>query len=847
MKKNGMPKDEIVFPLGGIGSGSIGITAKGVLCDWEIFGRPNKGSYNKFSHFALTAETGGKRYVRALVGDCDREFVGRLENNFGHGAVQSTMSGLPHFKRVGFKGKFPFAELKFSDDEFPSEPVLTAFNPFIPLDEDDSSLPAAMFELKLKGFGDAPVTYTAALSVTNPFLESRNALVRGDGYEGVSLHNAAVTDPDAVGYGDLTVATVDDVGAGAQEYWHRGKWFEGIITFWNELRNGKFPDRHYDGPREKKSGMDACTVYRTVTLAPNEERTVRFVITWSIPNAYNYWSPVRDENGRDVTWKNHYATRFADSRATAAYCFGKWDKLEGGSRRFTRELYSATLDHAMIDAAASNLSVLKSSAMMRLQNGELYGFEGTSAHSGSCEGSCQHVWNYAYSTCFLFPRLERSMRDVELEHALYESGMTDFRVKLPLGRREPGLACVDGQMGTVVKIYREWKLSGDDAWLKKCWPSVKKMIAYAWSEENPHAWDRDKDGYLEGRCHNTLDVEMFGPCGWLEGFYLAALKSGAEMAAYLGDAEAENEYRALFSAGYERTKRELFNGEYFDHKVDLDDRSVLEKYDADPYVYWHPDVNELKYQIGEGCEIDQVAAQWHADLVGLGEIFDPDQKNKALGSIMKYNFRQSFRDFDNPWRIYALQDEAGTIVCSYPEGKRRPYTSAPYSDECWTGTEYQFAGSLIAAGRWDDAVRIVRAVRDRYDGVKRNPYSEIECGSNYARSMASYALIPLAAGYKFDLPHKTLGFDPRAPYSRFRAPWGVDGAWGSVAIDKKNGTVKLSVIAGAVTLSALELPFAKRVTSVTVDGKKTEFSARGGVVRFPESAVKKSVLVRYTD
>ena len=54
----GAKTNQISFPLGGIGSGSIGLAGNGRLLDWEIFNRPNKGSVNGFSHFAIKAESG---------------------------------------------------------------------------------------------------------------------------------------------------------------------------------------------------------------------------------------------------------------------------------------------------------------------------------------------------------------------------------------------------------------------------------------------------------------------------------------------------------------------------------------------------------------------------------------------------------------------------------------------------------------------------------------------------------------------------------------------------------------------------------------------------------------------
>ena len=134
----------ISFPLGGIGTGSIGLAGNGELIDWEIFNRPNKNTRNGYSHFAIKAVGKGPSAVRVLHGDTAENRMG--SHRFGYGPRSDSMAGFPHFRNVRFDGTFPVAQLCFSDEDFPAVVRLNAFNPFIPHNEFDSSLPAAFFD-----------------------------------------------------------------------------------------------------------------------------------------------------------------------------------------------------------------------------------------------------------------------------------------------------------------------------------------------------------------------------------------------------------------------------------------------------------------------------------------------------------------------------------------------------------------------------------------------------------------------------------------------------------------------------------------------------------------------------
>ena len=835
MKYTNQYTKEISFPLGGIGTGSIGLGGDGRLIDWEILNRPSKGSVNGRSHFAIRAIQNDKITAAVLNGDMQKEIIGQYNkhawswNTYGSGANNEKMCGFPHFKDVEFNGEFPIASVDFKDDQFPAKVNLTAFNPFIPGDSKNSSLPAAFFDVAIENTTSEDTTYQLALTVKNPFRKCRNKADTKNGCKMLSFLTGGGS-KDEIGYGDMTIATDCDITY-TQSYWYRGAWLDGVVSFWNEFSTeNPLKERIYD----TEGSGDEGTLVAEITLRPKEKKNIKFVLSWNIPNNYNYWDECKNEDGTHKIWKNYYATVFEDSRETATYALENWEDLYGRTLQFKNALHGTTMPQAVIDAASANLSVLKSPTVLRLEDGSFYGWEGVAEQMGLCEGTCQHVWNYAYAMCFLFPDLERSIRDTEFKYSTNEAGRMQFRTRLPIGREMfDGRACVDGQMGSVIKCYREWKISGDNDWLRANWENIKKVLEYAWSEHNEDCWDRNKDGVLEGRQHHTLDMELFGPSSWLEGMYLAALKAAAEMARFLGDTEKAQEYSALFEKGYQWTKDNLFNGKYFIQKVDITDKETVDRFNAAD-SYWNDEVGQIKYQIAEGSSIDQMLAQWHADILGLGEIFDRAQISSALTQMLKHNFKPSVRYFANPWRVFSINDDAGTIICDYPDDVEMPKIPLSYSQETMTGFEYAFAGLLCSQGKLEDGFKVVKAVRDRFDGESRNPWNEFECGSNYARSMASFALIPILSGFAFDMPHHHIGFSPYRT-DDFSSIWSLGSAWG--VFEVKNGRVTLRVYEGEITLKSLGLGFCDRISNVKIDGKNVAFTFENGILCFEKTSI----------
>lgn len=835
--------NEIIFPLGGIGTGSIGLCGNGAIKDFEIFNRPNKGSKLGYTHIAVKAvDSDGNLYTKVLNGDLLKDYVGQYSKSsfsgYGYGPSSQTMVGFPHFKKHTFVGEFPIAKIIFKDDDFPADVVLTAFNPFIPLDDKNSSIPAAFFEISFKNITYKTLKFSAAFSAVNNSAKSINEYKENGSIKAITLtdkqHKKSETD-----YSEICIAT-DCEDVSYQCSWCRGACQDSIATFWRDFASTKsLENRHYDEPSN-----DHATLCGTISINPEETKTIKFVYSWHVPNNYNYWNPFKDDKGKDIIWKNYYATVWKSAYCSAKYSILHYNKLYKNTLSFKNVLFLSTLDKSVIDAVSANLAVLKSPTVLRLQDGSFYGWEGVHEQEGSCEGSCTHVWSYAYALPFLFPQLERSMRNLDYKYNLLDNGQMPFRIPLPLGRKhEWDMPCVDGQMCGIIKTYRDWKISGDDEWLREIWPKAKQALEFAWNPNNPYKWDLDKDGVLEGRQHNTLDIELFGPSSWLEGLYIAALKAAEEISDYLGNHEDSANYRAIRENGQNWTEKNLFNGSFYIQKIDLKDKSIIDSFQPDAQKYWNEEAGEIKHQIGEGSEVDQLLAQWHANINGLGDIFDKTNRLTALKNLYKNNFKESYRSFYNSWRIFALNDESGTVICDYPDGTYKPTIPIPYCEESMNGFEYSAAGLMISEGFIDEGIRMVKGVRDRFNGKNRNPWNEFECGSNYARSMASYALIPIFSGFTFDMPHKTIGFNPLVNQNNFKSIWSVGCSWGSVSITDTK--VIIRVLGGALNVNQIYLPFVKSPKKIISDGKVVDFKFNQSKVILPTDKISRKLEINY--
>jgi len=270
----------------------------------------------------------------------------------------------------------------------------------------------------------------------------------------------------------------------------------------------------------------------------------------------------------------------------------------------------------------------------------------------------------------------------------------------------------------------------------------------------------------------------------LSGLYLAALRAGEAMARHLGENEAADTYRAVYARGRERFERELWNGKHFIQNVEIADGLMVPKHLQTPGETGFP-----KYQYGAGCLSDQLIGQWQAHVSGLGDVIDAAKAKGALEAIFENNFREGLRNVESVQRVFALQDEAGLILCSWPDGGR-PKIPFVYSEEVWTGIEYQVAAHCFYEGLIEQGLAIVRAVRARYDGVRRNPWDEIECGHHYARALSSWSLVQALSGARYSAVEQSLTFAPKLKLP-FRSFVALGTAWGELRVTEREASLEI--------------------------------------------------------
>jgi non-lysosomal glucosylceramidase len=824
----------IGMPCGGIAAGQLYVRGDGTLAGWWICNNAYNTGYGKDSLMNFRTAMGPwKVCYQTFTPPSYIEQGATLSVTQGGKSWKKELSGAG-FDDISFVGEYPVARINYASKKevLPIKVSLDVYSPFIPLDARESATPGTVMTYTLKNESGQALDLTLTGRVQNLVCldlkdsmtgTSRNRVVGGDGMTSVVMDvvkpgfkRGGVFPLDHPYNGNLAISVLGDQSFGDAD--HDATTEKAGGSGRSVQEKGVAKDVAIRPIGQKLTGA----VGRSVHLGPGESRQITFLLTWYFPNRPSYYS------GNDVTkilpndWNealptkgatilgNMYANWYNSSEDVAIWLKGNLDRLSKETWRFHDTYYNnSTLPYWLNQRLLMPVSTLATETCQWWANGKFWAWEGV----GSCVGTCTHVWNYEQALARLFPELERNIRE-----------RTDFGTSLQkdgsvLSRNGWGGVLIDGHAGAILKAYREHLFSDNGLFLSRNWPSIKRATEYLIGQ------DGDEDGLIGREQANTYDIAFFGANTYVGGLYLAALKAASNMALLEGDSLFARRCTKIFEKGRDNSVTRLWNGNYFRQDVDLS---------------MHP-----KYQYANGCLSDQLFGQTWSHLVGLGYIYPEDKVKRTLESVWQFNWAPDVAVQNRPHppeRTYADAGEAGLLVCTWPFGPHMGEEGVRYRDEVWTGIEYQVATNMIYENMVKEGLSMVKAVDDRYDGTKHNPWNEIECGDHYARAMASWGVLMALEDYVYDGPQKKLGFSPRIQKNDFNAFFTGAEGWGSLG-QKRKGDVQTNTINlryGRLRLTSLE-------TACSAQPKKVELSLGGKIIPCTYAFDKDRVIVRFDE
>lgn len=805
--------EAIEFPVGAFGGGHILLDGTGQLKHWKIFNNHNL-AFIPHSFFAARVKPNSRKpVVRALQ--------------------THAVEAFPAMEKLTFQGEYPFANMRFSDSEFPVDISMEVFNPFIPMQLKNSSIPCAIFMLSAENNSNEPVEVGFLYAQQNAvgyfpfnrhgpknssreFFENDTKYINLNAVDGKSFENYGGNinrihqdrhhtyvhltknrSNDSLGYGDMTIGLVGEQGEATAD------WQSMEALYDNFYKTGSLVKMVKTQPSPKGETVDAA-VSKTFWLKPGEKRSITFYLTWHFPfgerGSYSKNSWGRGQWGGDG---NRYTHWWKNSKEVADYLQTHFKELHSLTKLYHNSFYQSNFPHWLKDRITAQTSILKTNTMFWDNEGYIGGWEGISPRGGACSGNCTHVWHYAQAHARLFPEIGRKMREQSFRY-MKENGMIPYR-------HPNGHEAFDGQCGEILQVYREHLTGTDFDWLNVNYPKTKKAMDFIIK-----TWDPDEDGILEGAKHNTLDSRLGGNSAWHGSLYAAALSAMAEMALLQKEPEIATHYNQLSKRAIDSHLETLWNGEYF---IQIPD-SV-------------PRADFLT-----GCATDQMLGQWWANQLQLGSLYPEDILDKTMESIFKYNFKANFEGIKQTPREFAKPDEAGLLMITWPKGGRpKPHTS--YADEVMSGFEYAAAATMIASGNLKEGLTVVKAVSDRYTGKLKvgygggwgnwgysgNPFGDDECGKFYSRAMSSWSVLLALQGFSYNGPEKMIGFDPVWQPEDHVSFFTTAEGWGRFTqkrSDKKQ-TNTLSIDYGNVSLSKIDLKarvYKKPIAILKINGEK---------------------------
>lgn len=760
--------------IGSIGAGGAELRKDGIFYNWSIFNNLPKGTGKHLNFLADNKKLWDEKLESGFDDESMLFFVVRYKEQGKKARMKvlqiekgPILGGIPisntYFpwisgvETIEYSARFPVANLKFSDPEMPFEVELEAFSPFIPNDIKNSSLPVMFFDFKI--ISKAPMPIEISLMMTQ-----RNAV----GYDvEEKLYTSVVEDKGGAKVVTMGCDKVDQkesswgseslISFSSNTTYYLG-WEDAIPFYETVLRSHKLPNiddtekrNNIETSLGKKKISERCYCTLTVakTLNPSETFSHSYGATWYFPNLYD----IKKQNIEG----HYYSNFFNSSEAVADYIISNKSDLSGRTVSFLNNFYDSSADTFILNQINSQLNTFVTSSWLNKE--KTFGIiEGLTPEQSWGPVATIDVGLYgSVPVIALFSDLQKSCMKAhkanqsangEVSHGLMKGFNSKMENVAGVNRR------LDLPSQYVIMVLRDFFWTNDKIYLQEMWPSLKNAIEHV-------LLTRDKNGDhqpdMEGIMCSYNNFPMYGLSSYIQSMWLAALSGAVQAAKALGDSGAERRYSGIYEKGKRLFEQKLWNGEY--------------------YRLYNSDLHNKK-GINEGCLTDQMIGLWANKLSGLNDFLPHANVKKALTYILEVSYKPHF----------------GLRNCSWPGDQYwHPVEKDIWVDQantCWSGVELAFASFLIYEGMYEQGVKVIRTVNNRYK--KAGLYwDHQEYGGHYYRPMAAWAILNAMLG--MGLNQETLTFAPKISDKEFKLFFAIPGATAHFISKDIGGKQKISI------------------------------------------------------